>query len=186
MTSKHLPIVSECLLCFKTLDEEESHKGQGLKRWKQRKGQGHNPGISQQNVSLLSSYFTPRSFLSSSKEALRIGRLLYLPATPTGRDGACWEILHCFGIKPTSLESASTLGNWDWESNHGSAYFLKKPTKSLKPDFTSLLQPTSFSFMSMPQLQAKLLVLKQEKLGKKPVQNWGWTASLKIPTNVLE
>lgn len=42
-----------------------------------------------QNFSPTVAYFTLRSSPSGSRKALRIGRLLYLPAAPTGIDGAC-------------------------------------------------------------------------------------------------
>lgn len=50
-------------------------------------------------------------------ERPRIGRLLYQPAAPTGKDGACGEILYCSGIKPTFFASASALEHWEGEGN---------------------------------------------------------------------
>lgn len=111
---------------------------------------------------------------------MRIGRLLYLPTAPTGRDGACWESLPCFGLKPTFVAAASTLEDWDWESN-GSSSYLQRSMSYWEPDFSFLLKLTSFFFISFPQLYGELLVLKQEKLSKDSVQSWVWTNSLRIP-----
>lgn len=80
--------------------------------------------LSEQGISPFVAYFTRRASLRDSGEALRIGRLLYQPAAPTGKDGACGEILCCSGIQPTFLVSASALENWEGESN--GSLFVKK------------------------------------------------------------
>ena len=45
--------------------------------------------LSELDFSPVVAYFTPRSSLNGPRKALRIGRLLYLPAAPAGRNGAC-------------------------------------------------------------------------------------------------
>lgn len=106
MTWNHLPIVSALF----------QNSGWVGKSWGALKVQTEKRGGTQPGNLILNrtsprfvAHFTLRSPLGSAKDALRIGRLLYLPAAPTERDGACWEILSCFGIKATFWILASTL-----------------------------------------------------------------------------
>ena len=62
----------------------------GLSGCKQKKRRNTTRGpLSELDFSPVVAYFTPRSSLNGPRKALRIGRSLYLPAAPAGRDGAC-------------------------------------------------------------------------------------------------
>lgn len=173
MTWNHLPIVPECLLCFKTLDEWESHGG--LSGCKQRKEEEHNQGISFWIDFLpICCLLYPQVFLQQLQRGIENWQVT-LPACCSYWERWCLQRKSSLFWTKTNLHSsASTLEGWDWESN-GSSSCLKRSMSYREPGFSFLL-PTSFFFISFPQLYGELLVLKQEKLGKESVQSWVWPA----------
>lgn len=144
--------------------------------------------LSEQSVSPFVASFSPRSCLRDSGELLRIGRLLYQPAAPTGKDGACGDILCCSGIKPSFLVSASALENWEGESN-GSLFVRKHELLKAKfyfPDITHFLLFHDLSPTSWRALGVGAREVGHQSPGQRACVKVSLDHSSKDPTNVSD